>query len=141
MFELASGTKDHLLLNAVIDVKKDMIDLLEENYQLRIENHELKNQAIISSELKMIRNAYYRGKDLEGPFCSVCWDKDSKLIRMHVFQKGSCSTLFKCGVCGTSYTPGIIVKSGDTPHSAVRKMLQQYQDEDSKSINSGTDKK
>lgn len=129
MFDLASGTKDHLLLNAVIDVKKDMIDLLEENHQLRTENHELKNQNIISSELRMIRNAYYLGKDLAGPYCSVCWDKDKQLIRMHVYKRRTkyCNTVqLDCGVCKNSFLTGDTIPSDEMPEDTLRKMLEEF---------------
>lgn len=66
MLGLVTGTNDPVTLKAVIEVQKEMSQLLQENQELRQEIHDLKNVQILRSEVKKIGNTYYKGE--EGPF-------------------------------------------------------------------------
>ncbi|TFJ40148.1 hypothetical protein CKN73_07445 [Carnobacterium divergens] len=97
--EIVAGTKDILAIQAVIEVQKDLSLILEENRELREENHRLKNDTIIEANLEYHEGVYLRGNEV---YCAVCWDKDKKLTRVRQVranQKGN--TDFACDICNT----------------------------------------
>ena len=55
MLGLVTGTNDPVTLKAVIEVQKEMSQLLQENQELRQEIHDLKNVQILRSEVKKNR--------------------------------------------------------------------------------------
>ncbi len=55
--------------------------------EIEKENRELKEKLEIKENLIFEKNAYWLEKEngeKDGPFCSVCWDADEKLIRLRV---------------------------------------------------------
>ncbi|MEO2552971.1 hypothetical protein [Enterococcus casseliflavus] len=76
---LATGSKDPLALNAVMEVQKQLILIQEENRVLREELHDLKNDRIIESQLEYKDGYYVRNTDGR-MFCSKCWDSEKKMI-------------------------------------------------------------
>lgn len=95
------------LYRTILDVQKECLDLLEENRILKEQVRLLQDNKDIQERLLVKGHCYYMPKEngsLDGPFCTTCWDKDRKLIRMHVSDSGGFD-LATCHVCdfGTSY--------------------------------------
>jgi hypothetical protein len=94
------------LYQRVLGLHSDIIELVEQNNQLRAENAELKKQQEIKGRLFPVhhpRLAYrLRGDDEtkeDGPFCSVCWDIDNKLVRMRAYRTERGEDII-CDYCG-----------------------------------------
>lgn len=62
------------------DVKLKLADFMEENVQLRTELAELKNQEA-EGPPEMKNGVYYKHNG-DGPFCTACYDKDGKFMRL-----------------------------------------------------------
>lgn len=65
-----------------IDLYKQMLELQTQVIALFEENRTLKDRLATRDQLTFKKNAYWMGD--EGPFCSRCWDAESKLVRLHV---------------------------------------------------------
>jgi hypothetical protein len=95
------------LYRTILDIQKECLDLLEENRNFKeririLEEEKTKNQALIVKG-----HCYYiemNDGNLDGPFCTTCWDRDRKLIRMHI-SNGDGFDMASCHACGfsTSY--------------------------------------
>jgi len=82
MLGLVTGTNDPTTLKAVIEVQKEMSQLLQENQNLRQEIHDLKNERLMDSELELIGHFLYKKHDNSNQaYCLKCWDSERKLIR------------------------------------------------------------
>lgn len=72
-----------------LDLKEKIVDLKAQVIELREENTNLKQELDKKKKFNMIfeNNTYWNvekeGKK-EGPFCSACWDNNSKPIRIIV---------------------------------------------------------
>jgi len=64
-----------------IDLYRRMLELQTQVMALFEENRSLKEQLATRAQLKFKKNAYWMNDD--GPFCSRCWDAESKLVRLH----------------------------------------------------------
>ncbi|QSX09510.1 hypothetical protein J0B03_05455 [Alkalibacter rhizosphaerae] len=85
------------LYRMILDIQKETLDLLEENRNLKDKIRNLKEVNITNDNLILKGHCYYIEKShgiLDGPFCTTCWDKDKKLIRMYI--AGNFAT---CHVC------------------------------------------
>jgi hypothetical protein len=91
--EFAREQKNTDLAEKLIDLYRDFVGLVETNQELRYDNQELKTQIAelrkrpdIAERLRSDfgNGSYYLRKDdgeEDGPFCSVCWDVDGRLVR------------------------------------------------------------
>ena len=69
--------------------------------KLEIENRTLKEKLESKVDIIFEKNAYWEKKkdgSKEGPYCSVCLDKDKKMIRMLPIPNIT-SNLWQCPVC------------------------------------------
>lgn len=61
--------------------------LMEEILALKKENQELNDRISTKNSLVFLSNAYWErksdGRNI-GPYCTGCWGKDEKLVRLHV---------------------------------------------------------
>ncbi len=64
-----------------IDLYQKMLELQTQTVALVEENRALRDRLAVRDQLAFRRNAYWRGDD--GPYCSRCWDDETKLIRLH----------------------------------------------------------
>lgn len=95
---LAQKADNIELYQKLIDLSKQALDMQEEINQLKSENRELKT--IEDVEQKIVR---YGDKTLislkddpnELIYCSICWDKDRRLIQVPKKEIGT----FYCNVC------------------------------------------
>lgn len=76
--DLATGAHNIQLHDKLLQLQVAMYEMLDENRELRTENHELKNEKIISSEIERKDNAYYHNG--KGPYCTTCYDSRKKLV-------------------------------------------------------------
>jgi hypothetical protein len=95
------------LYRSILDIQKECMDLVEENRSLKARIRKLEDEKINNDKLEVKGHCYYLKKDdgeLDGPFCTTCWDKDRKLIRMHV-SNGNGYDMASCHACdfGTAY--------------------------------------
>lgn len=73
------------LYQKILEIQALALDLQNDNSKLIEEIKKLKNDEEIDSKLIFKNNSYYmkNNEKEDGPFCSMCWDKDRKLVRMH----------------------------------------------------------
>lgn len=76
----------------IVELQEQVHLLMDENKELRKTITELEEKLVIREDLQCRDNAYWR-KNGDGPFCTACWDKDQKLMRI-LDQDGyyTCST-------------------------------------------------
>jgi hypothetical protein len=94
------------LYQRVLALHSDIIELVDQNNQLRNENAELKKQQDISSRIFPVQHPrlcyYLKGDDHskeDGPFCNTCWDIDRKLVRMRAYRTATGQDI-TCDYCG-----------------------------------------
>jgi hypothetical protein len=90
------------LYKQILGLQSDILKLFEENTNLHQEISSLTEQLKIKAALIYDRQLdAYICKDandqIDGPFCTVCWDSDKKLIRM---SQGGYNGHY-CGYCTT----------------------------------------
>jgi hypothetical protein len=73
------------LYRKILDLQSDALKMVEENGKLKEEIKELEKAFQIKDQLIFENNHYYVLKDdsKDGPYCTYCWDKDRKLVRLH----------------------------------------------------------
>ncbi len=76
------------LYRKVLELQNQINELVEENRRL-------KDRLGTRDQLTFRKNAYWRADD--GPFCSRCWDSETRLVRLHT-QQGYKP---QCPSCGT----------------------------------------
>ncbi len=90
------------LQNLILNLQTQLIELSTENQGLKERISELKRADEIGRELVYEKSVYWRvGNSREGPFCSVCWDGERKLIHL---TPGASKGTFGCGICKGSFT-------------------------------------
>ena len=77
-----------------VEVMRRVMELQTQCQDLESENRALKERLSTHSQLIVQKNAYWRGND--GPFCTKCWDVESRLVRLHVRKNFHP----KCPSCG-----------------------------------------
>ena len=70
----------------IMELREAAMELQEENLKLRERVQQLETEMNRSKNLLFEAEMYwllYEKQEKEGPFCSVCYDKDNKFIRLH----------------------------------------------------------
>jgi hypothetical protein len=91
------------LYERMLSVYGDVMELVEKNRELTEENRSLNDQLQVKGSLDFDGERYWLTKEgkKDGPFCSTCWDIDSKLVRMRTYKHYSTNeTDFTCDYCG-----------------------------------------
>lgn len=85
--------------NIILDIQQKLIDLQEENAELRSQAKALREKDKFECNLIYEKNAFYLVKKdgtKEGPYCPKCWGDESKKLRMynagHVYYCPKCKT-------------------------------------------------
>ena len=75
----------------ILEITSKLFELQNEKNNLKQENEKLKNERITTENLIFEKNMYYLIEEDQkhGPFCTCCWDSNSKLIRLHVGDQGA----------------------------------------------------
>lgn len=89
----------------ILDAQQKLLEMQKKINELEVENKNLRDKLVIKENLILEGNFYWMQKDglKDGPFCSCCWDSESKLMRLH---KNPFSGAISCPKCRT------IAKSG-----------------------------
>jgi hypothetical protein len=68
-----------------VDLMAQVTELAQENFDLKQELLATKQNQKIEETLVFWADRYWRkiGEEIDGPFCSKCWDSSRKLIRLH----------------------------------------------------------
>jgi hypothetical protein len=89
------------LQSQVMELIGANMSLREEMQPLKAELRKLNDKTEITKSLKHQNNNYYTvvaGKE-DGPFCTVCWDVDQRLVRMFGYQVPVGGTRYRCDYC------------------------------------------
>lgn len=86
------------LVQSLIDAQKQLLDLINENDNLKRENRELKENKIMLDKIVRHSDAYITLKDDPHNliYCSCCFDKDKKLVQA---QTDEDSGRYWCPAC------------------------------------------
>lgn len=89
-----------------VELKSAILELKEEILALKGENLALKELLQKQADLEMVfeKNSYWNIKSdgtKEGPYCSVCWDKNKSVIRLTTNPVNT--DFYKCGNCNNEY--------------------------------------
>jgi len=73
------------LYKKILELQSDALKMVEENGKLHDRIRELETGLAIKDTLTFEDNHYFVVKNgtKDGPFCTLCWDNDRKLIRKH----------------------------------------------------------
>jgi regulator of replication initiation timing len=86
------------LYGRVLDLNRGIMDLVEENRQLRADNKELKKQLQLKEQMNFAEPFYYQEGD-KTPFCPACWElKNSAIHLVFIFNRTD-ATRWDCPVC------------------------------------------
>jgi hypothetical protein len=106
--QLADELKNLELKEVIVDLQSKLLDLKQEINDLREENARLEEQVRKASappEVTLKDGMYY--KDNDGPFCTACYDRNGKLIRLidaNIHERELMHIQRKCPVCKATYT-------------------------------------
>ena len=102
--ELAKKAGNVEAQEQIMQLREEHLQLREENLQLREEKRRLKEQIEAAATMKFEMPYYWKetatGRD--GPFCQVCHDDSSKLVRLQSRKQGHGA--WDCRVCHTYFT-------------------------------------
>ncbi len=89
----------------ILEIQEKLLDMQNHIAEIDIENKLLKEKLSIKENLIPEGNFYYtiKDKNKDGPFCTCCWDSESKLVRLHT---NTSSNRTHCPNCETTATPG-----------------------------------
>jgi len=98
----AKRLKDPELMAHVLDVQTSVLELKDRLERAEKENKTLKQQLEIKESIFHKSGLYFtkNNEEVDGPFCTRCWDVDNKLVRLPV-TRGNRWTL--CPECKNAY--------------------------------------
>lgn len=84
---------DNIELNhKIIELQAQILGVLDENHSVKSEVRALRERLEFQGSLEFRENMYWRrsanGQE-EGPFCSRCWDVDTKAVRLQKLRDGT----------------------------------------------------
>jgi regulator of replication initiation timing len=82
------------LYKQLLDLNKELVDVVQENMTLHTRVKELEDSLSIKDALVFRDNHYWLPApegEPDGPFCQVCWDVDRRLVRMFHDTYYSCT--------------------------------------------------
>jgi len=90
------------LIGSLADAKMQIAEIQEALIDSDREKKALLDKLNLKENLVYEKPYYWKknGKDKEGPFCQLCYDKDSKLIRLQDWGNGE----WECKSCKTHIT-------------------------------------
>lgn len=101
------------LVNNLIEAQKQILDLINENNNLKNENEELKAKKDLANKIERHKDACITLKDEPQKliYCSNCFDTNQKLIQAQIYEDGQ----YWCPSC--KYTGYYDMKKYNTKHS------------------------
>ena len=98
--ELAHDIKNIELHRAILDLRGEVMDLVQENRDLKTKIKELEETLNFKGELKHFNNAYwFEEAGRQVPICTGCWDANSQQIRLKDFENG----FAECPICKNTF--------------------------------------
>lgn len=91
------------LYSKILEIQSQAMDLIEENRELKNEIEDIKKKLETKQSITYNKQMYWVKKEneLDGPFCTRCWDKEQKLIRLHKHDNGWGTVFMQCPECST----------------------------------------
>ena len=86
------------LYRKILDLQAEIQKVVDENHEWKSRVKELERHLEIKEALIFRDNDYWVTKadgTSEGPFCSVCWDVEGKLVRLHKVFEDSIGECYK----------------------------------------------
>jgi len=97
------------LYERMLAVYGDVMELVEKNRELYEANQQLREKFLTKENLSFDGERYWLNREgqKDGPFCSTCWDIDSKLVRMRTYRHYNTNESdFTCDYCGRHRSKG-----------------------------------
>jgi hypothetical protein len=95
--DLIGKFHDIELNRRILKLEEEVIDLTRDKRRAEERVDELQRVISTKKDLTFRGNEYYlktaQGED--GPFCSLCWDRDHKLIRLHSGRIEPCPACYQ----------------------------------------------
>ena len=103
VFKVAETVNNIDLYKKLAELQTRAMEVEEENRALKDQVSQLTDQLATKQSLKHDGERYWIEKDgsRDGPFCSVCWDIDKKLVRMRNWQLPEGEIVYVCDYCGS----------------------------------------
>jgi hypothetical protein len=103
LFKVAESVNNLDLYKKLSELQTRVMEVEEENRGLKDRVGQLIGQLSTRDSLVHDGERYWSQRDgkRDGPFCSTCWDVDSRLVRMRTYQSyGTGRTAYTCDYCG-----------------------------------------
>ncbi|BBE26733.1 hypothetical protein RIU76_06705 [Latilactobacillus sakei subsp. sakei] len=100
--DFATGANNLQLKRILLEIQSMVYDLQEENRELRIENHDLRNKEIVKSKLYM-EGPMWRCEGDDYKYCPKCYGESEKLIPCN-FTEAMIGQGYSCPVCKSFFT-------------------------------------
>lgn len=86
----------------IMELRETAVQRQDENYELREKIKALQDKLEIKGNLVWEKPYYWlkNGVNKEGPYCQLCWDKETKLIRLQDGVNG----VWNCHSCESYFT-------------------------------------
>lgn len=90
----------------ILDAQQKLLEIQKKLDDLETDNKRLRGELEIKGELVPEGNLYWLENDgkKDGPFCTRCWDDESKTIRLH---RSESSGRLHCPKCNTNAKAGV----------------------------------
>ena len=86
------------LYGRVLDLNRGIMDLVEENRNLRAEVEGLKKKLQLREQMVFKEPFYFQEGD-NTPFCPACWELKNDPIHLHFIHNSNSSARWDCKVC------------------------------------------
>jgi hypothetical protein len=103
--ELATAVheiKNLELYERVLNLNAGIVDLVEENRQLRAEKDELQKTLKLRENMRFEEPFYYQGDD-KTPFCPSCMECKDSAVHVVFESNNSAAIYWHCPACKTQY--------------------------------------
>lgn len=97
--EIADNLNNLELKSAILQLKENILELRQENIDLKEALSKIEKKNSEKETLFFERNVYWKneGEKRIGPFCSGCFDKDEKIIRLKIGDY-----VWVCPICNSA---------------------------------------
>lgn len=92
------------LYNKILELQNSLMEIQQENLELKMEKGELKSQIEAEKYISFRDGSYWKNineANEDGPFCTVCWDSQRKLVRPMLYENRE----LVCYNCKLSWVP------------------------------------
>ncbi|MGE0406947.1 MAG: hypothetical protein AB7O65_11660 [Candidatus Korobacteraceae bacterium] len=90
------------LYQRVLNLRTDILDLVEENKRLHDENDQLKRTLAVRAQMIFKEPFYYQDGDAT-PFCPACWEVQQTTVHVVMRYRNETETRWDCPGCKQMY--------------------------------------